>query len=138
MDWRKYCKPENWHKDANLVPLMDSGALETLGEDIAQHGIQHPIVLFAGKVLDGRNRLNACANNNITLTPKHFTQFKPNGLSPRDFVFTQNVHRRQLTIDQRAALAAALVPAFRKDAQKRVGGRPKTGEQPSAKMRGVS
>jgi DNA modification methylase len=138
MDWRKYCKPENWHEDANLLPVMDSAALAGLAEDIAAHGVQQPIVLFQGKVLDGRNRLRACAAKEVSLTAKHFIQFHRNGSSPREFVLTQNLHRRHLTIDQRAALAAELVPMFREEAKKRVGGRPKKSEKPSAKMHGVS
>jgi hypothetical protein len=138
MDWQRYCKPENWHKDANLLPLMEAEALEALAEDIEKHGIQHPIVLFKDKVLDGRNRLRACAKKNIGLGPKNFVPFHPKGFSPREFVFTQNLHRRHLTVDQRAALAAELVPAFRMEAQKRIGGRPRKGEKPSEKLRGVT
>jgi hypothetical protein len=117
MDWRKYCKPENWHEDSNLLPLMDSAALAVLAEDIAEHGVQQPIVLFQGKVLDGRNRVRACAAKQISLTAKHFVQFHQNGSSPRQFVLTQNLHRRHLTIDQRAALAAELVPMFREEGE---------------------
>jgi len=138
MDWRKYCKPENWHKDANLLPLMDAGALDALAADIEKHGVQQPIVLLGGKVLDGRNRLRACAKRGIKLDAKNFLQFHQNGVSPREFVFTRNLHRRQLTVDQRAALAAELIPAFREQAKNRVGGRPKKSDKPSATVRAVS
>jgi 16S rRNA G966 N2-methylase RsmD len=112
MDWRKLCKHENWHKVADLLPLMDEAALAALAEDIKEHGVQQPIVLFQGKVLDGRNRLRACESLGVPLTSENFVAFQPNGFSPRQFVFTQNLHRRQLTIDQRAAIAAELKPSF--------------------------
>ncbi len=119
MDWRKLCKHENWHKDAELLPLMDDAALAALAKDIKEHGVQQPIVLFQGKVLDGRNRLRACENLEVPLTSKNFVQFQPNGFSTRQFVFTQNLHRRQLTIDQRAAIAAELKPSFEAEMKRR-------------------
>ena len=138
MGWEKYCRRENWHPDANLLPLMDDQALAVLAEDIEKHGVQEPVMLFENKVLDGRNRLRACKLKGLRLTSEHFETFQPNGLSSREFVFTRNLRRRHLTIDQRAALAAELVPIFRQDASKRVGGRPRKSEKPSAKLRGVS
>ncbi len=114
---------------------MDDGALASLAKDIKlTKGPEQPIVLFEGKVLDGRNRLRVCARENIELSPKHFVEFRPNGLNSRGFVFTQNLHRRQLTIDQRAALAAELVPMYREAAKLRVGGRPKKNQKPSADL----
>jgi DNA modification methylase len=96
--------------------MASSDELEAISKDIAENGLQNPIVLFQGKVLDGRNRLLACAK--ATSKPK-FTEFQPNGISAADFVYSQNLHRRQLTIDQRAAIAAELVPKFAVDAKKR-------------------
>lgn len=115
-DWRKYCLPENWHDKTNLVPMASSSELEAITKDIAENGLQNAIVLFEGKVLDGRNRLLACVK--AAVQPR-FTHFQPNGISAADFVYSQNLHRRQLTIDQRAALAAQLVPEFAVDAKKR-------------------
>lgn len=137
MDWNKYCQPENWHKEAKLLPLMGEGELNALANDIEQHGVEQAIVLFEGKVLDGRNRLRACKEKGINLAASHFVQFHPNGFSAREFVFTKNLHRRHLTLDQRAALAAELVPTFQEEAKKRVGGRPKKGAKPSAPVHAV-
>lgn len=137
MDWEKFCKKENWHPDANLLPLMDQKALEMLAEDISDHGVQQPIVLFQNKVLDGRNRLRACQLKGVQLTSKNFETFHPNGFTPRQFVYTRNLHRRHLTVDQRAALAAQMVPEFQEEAKKRVGGRPKKGQKPSVYVRAV-
>jgi 16S rRNA G966 N2-methylase RsmD len=116
MDWQEYCKPENWHEKTNLVPMAGKDELEAITADIATKGLQNPVVLFEGKVLDGRNRLLACAKRAVQ---PRFTHFHPNGISAEDFVYSQNLHRRQLSIDQRAALAAQLVPTFAEDAKKR-------------------
>ncbi|HUC30025.1 MAG TPA: hypothetical protein VMR80_10590 [Candidatus Acidoferrum sp.] len=132
--WQRYCAPTQWHETANLLPLMRAEELEALTHDIRAKGLQNPVVLFGGKVLDGRNRLLACAKANVAPT---FTRFHENGLSALDFVITQNLHRRDLTFDQRVALAARLVPALAKQARLRKGGRPLKGEKPSATVRGV-
>src|SRR5579862_2420276 len=100
----EYSKTEKWHKEANLLPLMPDDALAALADNIKEHGLQQPIVLFEGKVLDGRNRLRACEKKGIRLSTKDFIKFHPNGLDARQFVFTTNLHRRQLKVDQRAAI----------------------------------
>ena len=115
-DWQKYCEPENWHGETALVPMASNAELDAITKDIAANGLQNPIVLFEGKVLDGRNRLLACDKAGVQ--PK-FTEFPPNGISAADFVYSQNLHRRQLTIDQRAALAAQLVAKFASEAKER-------------------
>ncbi len=134
MDWKKYCKPQNWHPLANLAPLMTEERLITLAESVKEHGLQDPVVIFEGKVLDGRNRMLACER--AGRAPK-FTKWHENGISPLEFVITKNV-RREMTFDQRAAWAAKLVPELRKEAEKRTGGRPKKGQKPSAEVREVS
>jgi ParB-like chromosome segregation protein Spo0J len=96
--------------------------LEALAGDIAEKGLLNPVVLLDGKVLDGRNRLRACAKAGVEPL---FTKWHENGLSALDFVIAQNLQRRDLTFDQRVALAAKLVPMFAAQARKRVGGRPR-------------
>ena len=115
-DWQKYCLPENWHEKTNLVPMASGGELEGVTKDIAANGLQNAVVLFEGKVLDGRNRLLACMKAGVK---PRFTHFQPNGISATNFVYSQNLHRRQLTVDQRAALAAQLVPQFAADSKRR-------------------
>jgi len=57
MSWRDHLKI---HPAAELFPLMSEPELRELGEDIKAKGtIHHPIVLYQGKLLDGRNRLDA-------------------------------------------------------------------------------
>ena len=115
-DWKKFCKKENWHPVANLFPLMSAAALDSLAENIKKNGLQNPIELFQGKVLDGRNRALACEWAGVQ---PRFVKWKPEGISPLEYVVTQNLERRHLTVDQRAALAAKLVPRLAEEAQER-------------------
>jgi ParB-like chromosome segregation protein Spo0J len=58
--WKHYCDEKNWHEAAKLFPLLTAQDSADLADDIAKHGLHNPIILFGGKVLDGRNRLLAC------------------------------------------------------------------------------
>ena len=44
-----------------LFPMMDEFDLNRLAKSIKALGLQEPIVLYRGQVLDGRNRLMACS-----------------------------------------------------------------------------
>ena len=116
MEWKQFCDPGNWHDLAKLFPRLPDSELDALARDIAANGLLNPIVLFEGKVLDGRNRLLACEKAGVT---PRFSKLEPNGISPREFVIAQNLHRRNLTKDQCAALAAKLVPELAAGARER-------------------
>ncbi|MCF7853671.1 MAG: hypothetical protein K9N51_02645 [Candidatus Pacebacteria bacterium] len=45
---------------AHIMPLMTDDELTELRESIECSGQAQPIVLFQGKTLDGRNRVEAC------------------------------------------------------------------------------
>ncbi|SHE67176.1 N6-adenosine-specific RNA methylase IME4 [Kaistia soli DSM 19436] len=49
-----------FHPLANLFPLIEGEAFAELVADIAARGLEDPIVLHEGKILDGRNRFRAC------------------------------------------------------------------------------
>ena len=55
------------HPAAALFPLMDVDGPEfgQLVTDIREHGLQQPIVLHDGKILDGRNRHRACQHGGV-------------------------------------------------------------------------
>ena len=49
-----------YHELANLFPLMDESQYSDLVADIKENGLIESIILHEGKILDGRNRYNAC------------------------------------------------------------------------------
>jgi hypothetical protein len=58
-----------------------------------------PIVLFEGKILDGRNRYNACKQAGVSPQYREFE-----GGNPWQYVWDHNGQRRNLSGEQRAAL----------------------------------
>src|SRR5262249_13050731 len=66
-------------------------------------GIREPIVLFEGKILDGRSRYRACIEAGVEPT---FTVYQ--GDDPIAYVISLNLRRRHLDESQRAMVAAKL------------------------------
>jgi ParB-like chromosome segregation protein Spo0J len=52
-------KPYSYHA-CLAFPMMSQAELQALAEDLRQQGQLHPVVMYRGQVLDGRNRLVAC------------------------------------------------------------------------------
>ena len=48
------------HDFAGLVPLASDEEQEALNEDIKENGLREPVVLWQGKIVDGRCRQQAC------------------------------------------------------------------------------
>lgn len=85
-----------FHPLAKSLPLMHEPDFSEFVQDIKENGQLLPIGIFEGKILDGRNRYLACQKLKI--------QVKTIALSPKDakaYVTSMNVHRRQLTRDER-------------------------------------
>lgn len=110
-------KPEN-HPYANLFPMLDGEDIQELANDIRANGQREPIVLLDGKVLDGRNRRDACF---IAKKEPFYRFFEPrhDGKSPLSFVMSRNLRRRHLTMSQRAAVAAEALPMFEQESKAR-------------------
>lgn len=92
------------HPLAELLPEMGKDELWQLAKDISEpHGLLEPIVLYEGKILDGRNRYNACKLILRPFTEKDFIEFDESwGIDPFDYIESKNFHRRHLTTWQRA------------------------------------
>lgn len=91
------------HEFANLFPMMSEAEIRTLAVDIKERGQQNPIWLFEGKILDGRNRYEACRINKETPVMEVYK-----GIDPLGFVISNNLHRRHLNESQRAMVAASI------------------------------
>ncbi|MDR2170689.1 MAG: hypothetical protein LBP59_11145 [Planctomycetaceae bacterium] len=92
-----------FHELCVLFPMCSDDELEALRLDVEQNGLQSPITLYEGKILDGRNRAVVCTMLNIK--PDYETYL---GDDPLGFVLSRNLHRRHLNESQRATIAAKL------------------------------
>lgn len=94
------------HPAAAMFPVIDPDNLRALAEDIKKHGLQEPVWTYQGQLLDGRNRVLACAMVGIKPATR---EWKATGKeTPTTFVMSRNLHRRHLSASQRAALAVEL------------------------------
>jgi ribosomal protein S27AE len=92
-----------FHEYANIFPMLDEAELAELCADLKKNGLTEPITMYAGKVLDGRNRAIACQKLGIKPDTIEFI-----GDDPLAFVLSKNLHRRHLNESQRAVVAAKL------------------------------
>ncbi len=93
----------DFHPLAEMLPLMEGDAFAELVADIKEHGLREPVMVFEGKVLDGRNRIRACDEIGIQPDLEYFK-----GDDPVALIMSMNVHRRHLTTSQRAFIAAKI------------------------------
>jgi hypothetical protein len=64
------------HELANFFPMLKGEQYEQLYEDIKEHSLQEPIVLFEGKILDGRNRALIAHKLGLKIKLKDFEDLK--------------------------------------------------------------
>ena len=94
---------DEFHELCLLFPPATEQELQELRESIEQNGQVEKIILFEGKILDGRNRAAACAMLGIEPETIEYV-----GDDPLGIVLSKNLHRRHLTESQRAVIAAKL------------------------------
>ena len=75
------------HPYADAWPMLGSDDLAELAEDIALNGLRDAIVIYDGKILDGRNRYAACAAAGATPVYEDF-----NGDDDDALAFVQSVN----------------------------------------------
>lgn len=93
----------NFHKYANLFPLLSDTALATLAANIKEVGLFDPITLYQGSILDGRNRYRA---TQLAGVEPRYVDFVGTDEEAMEFSYSRNFHRRDLTTGQRAAIAS--------------------------------
>ncbi len=119
-----------FHPLSSYFPLMEGEEFKELVEDIKENGLRNRIILYDGKILDGRNRYNACLEVQIKML---FTDYE--GDDPLQYVISQNLKRRHLTASQRAAIATNLLSKFEEEAKERQKGHAGTAPGKSKSLR---
>lgn len=104
-----------FHPIADLFPMMPKADLEALAADIKANGLQMPVELLDGKIIDGRNRYRACEIADIEPT---FVNVQVD--DPVVYVLSRNLHRRHLSLSQRAMIAVKVKDHFAAEAKKRM------------------
>lgn len=90
------------HPLCSLFPRLAGAEFEALKADIKANGLNTPIVLAGGMILDGGNRYHACLEVGVTPSFVNFT-----GTNLVSHVLSANLHRRHMTPGQHAAIVAS-------------------------------
>jgi N6-adenosine-specific RNA methylase IME4 len=92
------------HPIAAKLPLMDDEEFAALVASISDgYDANHPIWLYEGKILDGRNRYRAAQKASVEPVFREWA-----GGNPWSFVRRENLDRRQLKPDRKAAITVLL------------------------------
>ena len=90
-----------FHEYCLLFQQADERTLSDMADDIIKNGLNDAIVLYEGKILDGRNRYLACLMADAEM---RFEEYR--GDEALQYAISKNLHRRHLTEAQRADVAA--------------------------------
>lgn len=107
-----------FHKIADLFPMMQPDEFQNLVADVKANGLIEPIVLYEDKILDGRNRFLACGEAGVK---PHYDYYR--GDQPVSFVISKNLHRRHLNKSQIGMIGTATKDLLAEEARKRQGTR---------------
>lgn len=101
-----------FHELANLFPMMSEEEMKALRQDMRENGyrVQYPVLLYEGKILDGRNRYAAA--NAEGIEPIYGDYQGDNALQ---FVISANLHRRHLNETQRGVVAGKIANISKTD-----------------------
>ena len=87
------------HPLARLFPALPANEFAALKEDIQKHGVQLPVLVYEGKILDGQNRWRACEELGVSCPTAEW-----NGAEPWLAVQSRNLIRRHLSREQITAI----------------------------------
>jgi ParB-like chromosome segregation protein Spo0J len=91
------------HPYADMFPRMQGDEFNGLVASIKKDGQEEAIILYDGKILDGRNRNAACIEAGVKPLCEEYEKEDPLG-----YVLRKNLHRRHLQTSQRAIVAAKM------------------------------
>lgn len=102
------------HRYADIFPMMGDDDFNRLVEDVRENGLQEPIWLYEGQILDGRNRYKACQVLGIAPELRKYQ-----GSDPLKFVMSLNLARRHLNSSQCAFVALEVERVLAEEAKER-------------------
>lgn len=103
-----------FHELSSYLPLLEGEEFDDLVEDIRQHGQIEPATLFEGKILDGRNRYRACKILKRDLITREWKPSKATGSTPLQYVISENIMRRHLSMAQKGEIGMLLYDEIEK------------------------
>lgn len=104
---------------SEAFPILSESDLLELAQDIEENGMIHPVVLFNGQILDGRNRLTAAARH-TTLALVPVEEFFGTDKEAAEHVIGLNVLRRHMSTGQKSFAALEFLPYEEDEAEKRM------------------
>lgn len=107
------------HPAASVFPMIEGLAFDEFVSTVEAHkGVLVPVVLHGNQLLEGRNRVRAVEllrSRGLEIDLPTIQWESRNGETPAEFISVANMHRRHLTDDQRAIIAAELAPIIAKE-----------------------
>lgn len=104
-----------FHELSNIWPLATKDEQDELRKDIVANGQREKITLYEGKILDGRNRYNAC----VEAGRKPRVEELPKDVDALAYLVSKNQMRRNLTVGQKAMIGIELAKLYEKKAKER-------------------
>jgi hypothetical protein len=104
-----------FHPACSIFPMMEGEEFKALAADIREHGLIEPILTYQGKIIDGRNRYQACTLAGIE---PRFREWEGAG-SLVALVLSLNLQRRHLTPSQKACVGEDSLPHYEAEAKER-------------------
>ena len=89
------------HPLAAIFPLLEGEEFDRLVSDIKTNGLLEPIVVYEGKILDGRNRWRACQRARVK---PRTAKWSGECGHPAAYIVSKNIERRHLTKSQAAMI----------------------------------
>lgn len=94
-----------YHEYANAFPMMSPFEMTDLVESIKENGLRNAIMVYEGKILDGRNRFEACREAGVD---PRFETFDGTLEEAFKYVKDSNLMRRNMSDEQRGFTVAKL------------------------------
>jgi hypothetical protein len=111
------------HDLAALMDLIQGKPFDDLKADIAKQGILTPIMLYEGRILDGRNRYRAAKAVGHKFVGANFEAFEGDAAKAEAYVFSVNAQRRQMTTAQKTAVIERLILKYPEDSNRKIAAR---------------